>query len=171
MPEPLLSIQNLQTHFFTDDGLIKAVDGISFDMAPRETLGIVGESGSGKSVTALSILRLVSRPGRIVGGQILFKGRDLARATEAEMRDIRGNDISMIFQEPMTSLDPLYTVGNHLLEAITLHQGLKGREAREAAIEALDAVTFDEVVEVARGISTERAVACVGPHEPEEFEG
>jgi len=100
----------------------------------------VGESGSGKSVTAFSILRLISRPGRIVGGQILFKGRDLVQATEAEMRDIRGNDISIIFQEPMTSLDPLYTVGNQILEAIHLHQHLRGDAARQAAIEALAAV-------------------------------
>ncbi|MGV3725019.1 MAG: ABC transporter ATP-binding protein [Actinomycetota bacterium] len=140
MPEPLLSVRNLKTHFFTDDGVVKAVDDISFDVGPSESLGIVGESGSGKSVTAYSILRLVAKPGRIVNGQILFQGRDLVKATEAEMRHIRGNDISIIFQEPMTSLDPLYTVGNQLLEAIQLHQGLKGHAARQAAIEALDAV-------------------------------
>jgi len=140
MPEPILSVRNLQTHFFTDDGVVKAVDGVSFDLGSRETLGIVGESGSGKSVTAYSVLRLVSRPGRIVGGQILFRGKDLVTATEAEMRRIRGNDISIIFQEPMTSLDPLYTVGNQILEAITLHQGLRGDAARQAAIQALDAV-------------------------------
>lgn len=140
MAEPILSVRNLQTHFFTDDGVVKAVDGVSFDLGPRETLGIVGESGSGKSVTAYSVLRLVSRPGRIVGGQILFRDKDLVKATEAEMRRIRGNDISIIFQEPMTSLDPLYTVGNQLLEAITLHQGLRGDAARQAAIQALDSV-------------------------------
>jgi len=140
MPEPLLSVRNLKTHFFTDDGVVKAVDGISFDVAQSESVGIVGESGSGKSVTAYSILRLVSRPGRIVEGQILFQGKDLVKATEADMRHLRGNDISIIFQEPMTSLDPLYTVGNQILEAIHLHQGLRGAAARTAAIAALDAV-------------------------------
>ena len=144
MEQPLLSVRNLQTYFFTDDGVVKAVDDISFDLVPQETLGIVGESGSGKSVTAFSILRLVQRPGRIVGGEILFKGRDLVRATEAEMRDIRGDDISMIFQEPMTSLDPLYTVGNQIMEAIHLHQGLRGRAAREKAIDALRDVGLPE---------------------------
>ncbi len=137
MPEPLLSVRNLETHFATDDGLVKAVDGISFDVLPGETLGIVGESGSGKSITALSILRLISRPGRIVGGQILFKGKDLARNSESEMRALRGNDIGMIFQEPMTSLDPLYTIGFQIREALELHQGLRGNEARQAAIRAL----------------------------------
>src|SRR2546426_10577980 len=117
MPEPLLSVRDLRTWFDTDDGVVKAVDGVSFDLAPRETLGIVGESGSGKSVTAYSILRLVSAPGRIVGGEILFKGLDLARQSEEAMRHIRGNDISIVFQEPMTSLDPLYTVGNQIMEA------------------------------------------------------
>lgn len=138
--QPLLSVQNLQTQFSTDDGLVKAVDGVSFDVLPGETLGIVGESGSGKSITALSILRLISRPGKIVGGQILFKGQDLAKYTEREMRALRGNDIGMIFQEPMTSLDPLYTVGFQIREALELHQGLRGDNARTAAIKALQDV-------------------------------
>src|SRR5687767_3995914 len=99
--ETLLSVRNLETRFFTDDGVVDAVNGISYDIGPGESLGIVGESGSGKSVTALSILRLVQKPGRITGGQILFKGRDLLTLSEAQMRGIRGNDISMIFQEPM----------------------------------------------------------------------
>ncbi len=137
MPDPLLSVRNLETHFATDDGLVKAVDGVSFDVLPGETLGIVGESGSGKSITALSILRLISRPGKIVAGQVLFKGHDLAQYSEREMRALRGNDIGMIFQEPMTSLDPLYTVGFQIREALELHQGLRGRDAREAAIRAL----------------------------------
>jgi peptide/nickel transport system ATP-binding protein len=140
MPEPLLSVRNLETKFFTDDGAVKAVDNISFDLAPREILGVVGESGSGKSVTSLSILRLVAAPGRVTGGQILWKGRDLLTIPEREMRAIRGDDIAMIFQEPMTSLNPLYTVGNHIQEALLLHQGLKGTEARQKAIEALAAV-------------------------------
>ncbi len=137
MPAPLLSVRNLETHFATDDGLVKAVDGVSFDVLPGETLGIVGESGSGKSITALSILRLISRPGRIVGGQVLFQGHDLAQYSENEMRALRGNDIGMIFQEPMTSLDPLYTVGYQIREALELHQGLRGQAARAAAIQAL----------------------------------
>jgi ABC-type dipeptide/oligopeptide/nickel transport system ATPase component len=140
MQEPLLSIKDLQTYFFTDDGVVKAVDGISFEMAPRETLGVVGESGSGKSVTAFSIMRLIQPPGRVVAGEIRFQGRDLLKLSEADMRGIRGNDISMIFQEPMTSLDPLYTVGNQILEAIHLHQRLEGDAARQAAVRALDAV-------------------------------
>jgi ABC-type dipeptide/oligopeptide/nickel transport system ATPase component len=140
----LLEIKNLQTHFFTDDGIVKAVDDVSFSLAPREVLGVVGESGSGKSVTSLSILRLVSPPGKIVGGEILWKGEDLAKKSEAEMRKIRGDDIAMIFQEPMTSLDPLYTVGNHIGEALWLHQGLKGKAARDRAIEALREVGIRE---------------------------
>src|SRR5207237_3272292 len=126
------------------EAVVKAGDGISCDLAPGQTLGIVGESGSGKSVTALSILRLVSPPGKVVEGVIQFQGRNLLNLTEREMRDVRGNDIAMIFQEPMTSLDPLYTVGNHILEAVSLHQGKKGREAREIAIESLRAVGIPE---------------------------
>jgi ABC-type dipeptide/oligopeptide/nickel transport system ATPase component len=137
MPEPLLSVQNLSTEFATDDGLIKAVDDVSFEIGPSESVGIVGESGSGKSVTALSIMRLVARPGRITGGNIRFEGRDLLKITEREMRALRGDDIGMIFQEPMTSLDPLYTVGYQIEEAVTLHQGLHRAAARDAAIKAL----------------------------------
>ena len=140
----LLDVQNLQTHFFTDDGIVKAVDDVSFSLAPRETLGVVGESGSGKSVMSLSILRLVSPPGKIIAGKVLWKGEDLLRRSEAQMRAIRGDDIAMIFQEPMTSLDPLYTVGNHIEEALRLHQNLRGEAARAKAIEALEAVGIAE---------------------------
>ncbi|RYG60007.1 ABC transporter ATP-binding protein [bacterium] len=140
MAQPLLSVQGLETQFFTDDGVVKAVDNVSFDIAPREILGVVGESGSGKSVTSLSALRLVASPGKITGGQILWKGKDLLKLSERQMREIRGDDIAMIFQEPMTSLNPLYTVGNHIQEALFLHQGLKGAEARQRSIEALEAV-------------------------------
>ncbi len=140
MPEPLLSVSNLETQFFTDDGVVRAVDDVSFDIAPREILGVVGESGSGKSVTSLSVLRLVSAPGKITGGQIKWKGKDLLDFSDREMRRIRGDEIAMIFQEPMTSLDPLYTVGNHIEEALYLHQGLKGAAARERAIAALEEV-------------------------------
>ncbi len=144
MIEPLLSVRDLQTRFFTDDGPIDAVDHVSFDLAPREILGVVGESGSGKSVTSLSVLRLVAAPGKIVGGQILWKGEDLLKKTEAQMRKIRGDDIAMIFQEPMTSLNPLYTVGNHIEEALALHQGLRGPAAKARAIQALEDVGIRE---------------------------
>jgi ABC-type dipeptide/oligopeptide/nickel transport system ATPase component len=142
--ENLLEVKNLQTHFFTDDGIIKAVDDVSFSLGQQETLGVVGESGSGKSVTSLSVLRLVAPPGKIVGGEILWKGQNLLKKSEAEMRQIRGDDIAMIFQEPMTSLDPLYTVGNHIEEALWLHQGLKGAAARDKAVEALNDVGIND---------------------------
>ena len=136
----LLRVRNLETQFFTDDGPVTAVSDVSFDIAPREILGVVGESGSGKSVTSLSVLRLVSNPGRITRGEIWWKDRDLLKVSEAEMRKVRGDDIAMIFQEPMTSLNPLYTVGNHIAEALYLHQNLKGEAARKRAIEALEEV-------------------------------
>lgn len=144
MSEQLLQVKNLTTKFFTDDGVIEAVKDVSFSMAPREILGVVGESGSGKSVTSLSVLRLIASPGRITEGELLWKGRDLLKLSEAEMRKIRGDDIAMIFQEPMTSLNPLYTVGNHIGEALLLHQGLKGQAARAKAIESLEAVGIRE---------------------------
>src|SRR6516164_11140703 len=113
----LLEIEGLKTHFFTRDGVVRAVDGVSFSVAPGETLAVVGESGCGKSVTSLSVLRLIaSPPGRIVDGRITFQGRDLLQLSERAMRDIRGNDISMIFQEPMTSLNPVLTVGRQITE-------------------------------------------------------
>ena len=140
----LLEVKNLKTQFFTDDGTINAVDDVSFEIAPNEVLGLVGESGCGKSVTSLSVLRLVSAPGKITGGEILWKGKDLLKATDRQMREVRGNDIAMIFQEPMTSLDPLYTVGDQIMEAIKLHQGLRGKEAKQKAIEALRDVGIPE---------------------------
>lgn len=140
----LLNVKNLQTQFFTDDGAVTAVDDVSFQIAPAEVLGLVGESGCGKSVTSLSVLRLISNPGKITGGEILWKGKNLLEYSEREMRKLRGDDIAMIFQEPMTSLDPLYTVGNQIIEAVSLHQGLKGQAAREKAIEALRDVGIPE---------------------------
>ena len=141
----VLEIDNLQTHFFTPAGVIKAVDGVSYTVHNGETLAVVGESGCGKSVTALSILRLVaSPPGRIVGGQIRFEGKDLARMTEKQMEAIRGNDISMIFQEPMTSLNPLFSVGHQIAEAIALHQGLSKKEAAAKAVDMLRLVSIPE---------------------------
>ncbi|NDD92122.1 ABC transporter ATP-binding protein [bacterium] len=137
----LLDVRNLKTSFFVEGGEVRAVDDVSFSVHRGKTLGIVGESGCGKSVTSLSIMRLIaSPPGRIVGGQILYKGQDLLKLSEEEMRRIRGNDISMIFQEPMTSLNPVYTVGNQIIEAVMLHQGLKARDARDKAIEMLQLV-------------------------------
>lgn len=138
MAEKLLSVKGLKTYFYTDDGVIPAVDGVSFDLERGGTLGIVGESGCGKSVTSLSIMGLVPQPpGRIEGGVIEFEGRDLLELSEAEMRQIRGNEISMIFQEPMTSLNPTFTVGNQIAEAIILHQGVDKATARERAIDML----------------------------------
>lgn len=147
MSDQLLQVRNLKTQFFTDDGIVKAVDDVSFDIAPREVVGLVGESGCGKSVTSFSILRLVPHPGRITGGGILWKGDNLLKYSEARMRDIRGNDIAMIFQEPMTSLDPLYTVGDHIEEALRLHHGLRGAAARQRAIEALEDVGITEAAQ------------------------
>ena len=141
----VLEIENLQTHFFTNDGVVRAVDGVSYSVRRGETLGVVGESGCGKSVTALSILRLVANPpGRIVGGAIRLEGRNLLDATETEMEDVRGNEISMIFQEPMTSLNPLFTVGKQISEAIALHQGLSKRDAMDRAVEMLREVHIPE---------------------------
>ena len=137
----ILEVRDLATHFFTTDGVVRAVDGVSFDLSPGETLGIVGESGCGKSVTALSILRLIDpRAARIVRGSVRFEGRDLASLTETEMRGIRGHHISMIFQEPMTSLNPVLTIGTQIAENATRHLGLSKRAARDRALEMLDLV-------------------------------
>lgn len=136
----LIDIKNLRTHFFTDDGVVKAVDGVSFPIYKRKTLGVVGESGCGKSVTALSIMRLISPPGRIVEGDILFEGKNLAALPEPQMRSIRGRDISMIFQEPMTSLNPVFTIGYQVAEAVMLHLKKSKTEAREHTIRMLDKV-------------------------------
>jgi oligopeptide/dipeptide ABC transporter ATP-binding protein len=141
MSEPLLRVENLKTHFFTDDGVVRAVDGVTYEIGEGETLAVVGESGSGKSVTALSILKLIpSPPGRIVEGRILFRGRDLVTLPTNEMRRIRGKEISMIFQEPMTSLNPVYTCGEQIIEAVVLHEGVDRKEARVRAIAMLKLV-------------------------------
>ena len=146
---PLLDIRDLKTYFYTDDGIVRAVDGVSLSIAPQKTLGLVGESGCGKSITAFSTMRLIpSPPGKIEHGQILFHKDpesdpiDLTQLNPkgTQMRDIRGNDIAMIFQEPMTSLSPVHTVGNQIAEAIRLHQNTDKKEARERAIDALNKV-------------------------------
>jgi oligopeptide/dipeptide ABC transporter ATP-binding protein len=139
--ENILSVQNLSTYFYMQQGVAKAVQDVSFDIPAGKTVALVGESGCGKSVTALSVLRLIPNPpGKIVGGKILFKGRNLPDLRDSQMRAIRGNDIAMIFQEPMTSLNPVFTVGNQIVEAISLHQGIKGKPAWNLAIEMLSKV-------------------------------
>jgi peptide/nickel transport system ATP-binding protein len=143
--KPLLVIEDLRTYFFTRDGIVRAVDGVSLSVGPGETLGVVGESGCGKSVTSLSILRLIPNPpGRIVSGAIRFEGRDLLALPEAEMRRIRGNEISMIFQEPMTSLNPVLTVSRQICETLILHQGLDAKAAAERAVAMLRLVKIPE---------------------------
>jgi peptide/nickel transport system ATP-binding protein len=143
--EPVLEVVDLKSWFFTRDGVVRAVDGVSFEVAPGETLAIVGESGCGKSVTALSILRLIpSPPGRIVSGSIRFAGRDLLDLTNAEMRRVRGNEIAMIFQEPMTSLNPVLTIGRQITETLIRHQGLGRKSALARAVDMLQVVHIPE---------------------------
>jgi peptide/nickel transport system ATP-binding protein len=142
---PLLRVQDLKTHFHTRDGVVRAVDGVSFDVMPGETLAIVGESGCGKSVTAMSILRLLPMPpARIAGGRIEFEGRNLLELSEPEMRKVRGNAISMIFQEPMTSLNPVLTIGRQISEALVLHRGMTEKAALVRAAEMLRKVRIPE---------------------------
>ena len=141
MSETLLKVENLKTYFHTDGGVAQAVDGISFVLRKGETLGLVGESGCGKSVTSLSVMRLIpDPPGKIVEGQIFFKGRDILRLSEAKMRSVRGNDIAMIFQEPMTSLNPVFTCGFQIDEAVIRHQGLNRDAARVKTVDMLKRV-------------------------------
>ncbi|MFN8557195.1 MAG: ABC transporter ATP-binding protein [Dehalococcoidia bacterium] len=141
----LLQIKDLRTHFFTEEGVVKAVDGVSYDVEEGETLALVGESGCGKSVTALSLLRLIPNPpGKIVGGEILFEGQDILKADEDEIRHIRGNRIAMVFQEPMTSLNPVLTIGRQLTEAIELHLKYDKEQARKRAVELLEMVGIPE---------------------------
>jgi peptide/nickel transport system ATP-binding protein/oligopeptide transport system ATP-binding protein len=135
---PLLRIENLRTHFETEEGLLKAVDGVTYEIGLGETLGVVGESGCGKSVTAMSILKLNPEPPTVyAGGKILFEGRDLLTLSDREIRKVRGNDIAMIFQEPMTSLNPVYTVGDQVAETVRLHKGMNDRDARDYSVEML----------------------------------
>src|ERR671926_120670 len=140
----LLEVKNLQTYFRTRAGLVRAVDGVSFHLDEGELLGLVGESGCGKSITALSVMRLVGPPGKIVGGEILFAGENLLKASEERMREIRGDRLAMIFQDPMASLNPVYTVGEQIAEALRLHRGLNRRQAREAAVGAMREVSIPD---------------------------
>jgi oligopeptide transport system ATP-binding protein len=144
----LLEVKNLRTHFFTEEGVVRAVDGVSWHLDEGETLALVGESGCGKSVTAMSILRLIPNPpGRIVDGEIIFDGRDLLKVSDSEMRSIRGNQIAMVFQEPMTSLNPVLTIGAQIRESIELHMGLGESEATARAIELLELVGIPEAAQ------------------------
>lgn len=136
----LVEFKNLKTYFYTEGGTVKAVNDVSFKIKKGEVVCVVGESGCGKSVTAMSLMRLVSSPGKIVEGEILYEGKNILNISDSEMRSIRGNDISMIFQEPMTSLNPVFTVGKQIMEAIMLHQKLKKKDARKATIDIISLV-------------------------------
>ncbi len=144
MNKPLISVQNLHTSFFTDSGEVKAVNGVSFDLDHGEILGIVGESGSGKSVTSYSIMQILADTGKIVDGKIYYKGEDITQWSEKQMRSFRGKCCSIIFQDPMTSLNPVFTIGNQLTEAIELHTDKKGKVAKERAAELLELVGINE---------------------------
>lgn len=152
---PLLEVKNLKTYFFTEDGVVHAVDGVSFDIYPGEVLGLVGESGCGKSVTSLSIMRLISPPGRILEGQILFGGKNLLALSEREMMQVRGNRISMIFQQPQTALNPVFRVGDQIAEVLHIHQGLDKEAGWKRAVELLKMV----------GIPDAERRAAAYPHE------
>jgi oligopeptide/dipeptide ABC transporter ATP-binding protein len=149
LAEPLLNVEDLRTYFSTEEGVVKAVDGVSFKVNAGERRGVVGESGCGKSVTAMSIMRLIEPPaGEIVTGKIEFDGRDLLRLTEFEMQAVRGGEIAMIFQDPMTALNPVYTVGDQLMETVLLHQDVSKSQARDIAISALDDVQIPHAASV-----------------------
>src|SRR4051812_49627610 len=155
MPEPLLTVRDLYVHFETEDGLVKAVDGISYDVYPGKALGIVGESGSGKSVSSLTVMGLTRQKNARISGEVLFEGRDLLKASDSELREIRGNDIAMIFQDPLSSLHPFYKVGWQLIEAVRAHRDVSKAQARERAVELLGLV----------GIPSPRERADSYPHE------
>src|ERR1041385_2808134 len=140
----LLDVRDLKTHFPTRAGLVRAVDGVSFYIDRGELLGLVGESGCGKSITALSVMRLIAPPGKIVAGEILFDGKDLLKISDSDMRDMRGDDIAMIFQDPMTSLNPVFTVGEPIDEELRLHRKLSKKQAREATIQAMREVAIPD---------------------------
>src|SRR2546423_5783662 len=140
MAEPLLEVKDLKVSFRTEDGLVRAVDGISFSVDEGEVLGIVGESGSGKSVTMMSVMRLINDPNMIFAGEVLYKGRELTTLSKAEMQEIRGGEIAMIFQDPMTSLNPVYRIGDQIVEAILAHESTGKAAAKRRAIELLRAV-------------------------------
>lgn len=140
----LLEVKDLKTYFYTDEGVVKSVDGVSCSVDKGETLGVVGESGCGKSITSMSIMQLIGKPGKIVNGEIDFKGENLLNKDKEEMRKIRGKEIAMIFQEPMTSLNPVYTVGQQIMEAVLIHEDMTKEQARERAIQMLDLVKIPD---------------------------
>ena len=167
--QKLLEIKDLRTYFYTEEGVVPAVDGLDLTLEEGETLAVVGESGCGKSVTSLSLLRLIQTPpGRMISGEILYNGEDLLKKSEKEMQKIRGNDISMIFQEPMTSLNPVFTVGHQIGESLKYHQGLGKKEARDRAVEMLGLVgipTPEKVVDnYPHQLSGGRKLRCWNPH-------
>ena len=147
--QPLLEVQNLKTYFYTEDGIVKAVDGVDFAVYPGEVMGLVGESGCGKSVTSLSIMRLIGIPGKVVDGEIFFEGRNLLTLSEAEMVDMRGNRISMIFQQPQSSLNPVFKVGDQVAEVLQIHQNMGREESWEKAVDLLRLVGIPDVEEKA----------------------
>ncbi len=147
--QPLLEIQNLKTYFYTEDGIVKAVDGVDFSVYPGEVMGLVGESGCGKSVTSLSIMRLIGIPGKVIDGEIFFEGRNLLTLSEAEMVDMRGNRISMIFQQPQSSLNPVFKVGDQVAEVLQIHQNMGREESWEKAVDLLRLVGIPDVEEKA----------------------
>ncbi|KJB88658.1 peptide ABC transporter ATPase [Paenibacillus sp. E194] len=148
MSNNLIEFRNLRTNFYTSSGVVRAVNDVSFSIKEGETLCVVGESGCGKSVTAMSLMRLVSPPGKVEGGQILYNGKDLLGIKEREMRQIRGNEIAMIFQEPMTSLNPVFTIGEQLTEPILLHKGVTKKEAKKRAIELIELVGIPRAAQI-----------------------
>ena len=150
MPEPLLEVKDLKVHFPTEDGVVKAVDGLSFSLKPGETLGVVGESGSGKSVSFLTVMGLISRKSAIIEGEVLFQGQDLVQLTNDELREIRGAKIAMIFQDPMTSLHPFYKVGEQIAEMILAHEDVPKAEAAQRAVEMLRRVNISQPKERAK---------------------
>ncbi|TQR45408.1 ABC transporter ATP-binding protein [Paenibacillus popilliae] len=148
MSNNLIEFRNLRTNFYTSSGVVRAVNDVSFSIKEGETLCVVGESGCGKSVTAMSLMRLVSPPGKVEGGQILYNGKDLLGIKEREMRQIRGNEIAMIFQEPMTSLNPVFTIGEQLTEPILLHKGVTKKEAKKRAIDLIELVGIPRAAQI-----------------------
>src|SRR5437870_5941759 len=150
MPEPLLEVKNLRVHFPTEDGIVKAVDGVSFAVSPGETLGVVGESGSGKSVSFLTVMGLVTKHEARISGEVLFKGQDLLKLPQEEMRHVRGEKISMIFQDPLTALNPVHRVGNQLAEVFQVHRQTSKKEGVEEAINLLQLVGIPQPRERAR---------------------
>jgi oligopeptide/dipeptide ABC transporter ATP-binding protein len=153
--QPLLEVRNLKTYFYTEDGVVKAVDGVDFTVMPGEVLGLVGESGCGKSVTSLSIMRLVGIPGKVIEGEIIFENRDMLKLPESEMVTMRGNKLSMIFQQPQSSLNPVFTVGDQVAEVFQIHQGLNKEQAWKRAVELLTMVGIPDPVRKAKAFPHE----------------